>query len=159
MNSWSRGDDNGSGTVYVHASHRIPSRDLVVIIYTRDEMAQEVQVDSGVTSVHAGGVSSLSPDHPEHGEASKSLRLSVPVPLRTYVNRGTGDRKNVAQAFKMLEDELIVAAGLNGSETFKRISSRLPKMFPTREECQHATVNCWIELWGEIEKAKREKAA
>jgi hypothetical protein len=32
MNSWSRGDDNGSGTVYVHASHRIPSRDLVVIM-------------------------------------------------------------------------------------------------------------------------------
>jgi len=132
-------------------------------IYTRDEMAQAenvepIRVASGPSSDDPAG-SSLSPDNPEH-ERGPSLPVpSVPVPLRVYVNRGTGDRKNVTQAFKYLEDELILAAGLNGSETFRRITARLPKMFHTREECRAATINCWLELWSEIEKAKAGRAA
>ena len=129
-------------------------------IYTRDEMAQadSVRVPSPDSSSVSGDRASYT-DNPERsGEPDLPARRSVPVPLREFVNRGTGNRKNLAAAFKFLEDELIQTLGLNGSELFKQITSRLPKTFSTREACSAATIDCWLELWGEIEKVRREAA-
>jgi phage recombination protein Bet len=133
-------------------------------IYTRDEMAQAEQFRVELPFQSSEEGLDHTPDNPDHERGPSPAQAhvpgpSVPVPLRVYVNRGTGDRKNVAQAFKYLEDELILSAGLNGSETFKRITSRLPRVYPTREACQAATINCWLELWSEIEKAKAARAA
>ena len=114
-------------------------------IYTRDEMAQADNV--------------IAIKKPEERVTVELEERSIPVPLRQFVNRGTGDRKNVTAAFKFLEDELIQAAGLNGAETFKQITIRLPRTFKTKQECAAATVGCWLELYGEVERALKTRSA
>ena len=130
-------------------------------IYTRDEMAQAEQLRVELSA--SGCTPSADPicnsDNPEHESGSLSAGRSVPVPLRAFVNRGTGDRKNVTAAMNFLEHELIQVAGLNGSAIFKTITNRLPRTYRTREECHAAVVGCWLELWAEIEKLRQERAA
>lgn len=83
---------------------------------------------------------------------------SIPVPLRQFVNRGTGDRRNVAAAFQFLQDQFIQAFGAAGQEMFSKRHLQLPRVFKTREECQMATIQCWLDMWQQIQSAG-ERAA
>jgi len=137
-------------------------------IYTRDEMQQAESLEAakasqGVTNSSAVASHSDSPAPPprasgdsEHGAGPVSAR-SVPVPLRVFVNKGTGDRKNVAAAFEFLRKELEFAAGGPGAILFDRLTLALPRTFKTRDECAHATVNCWLDLWEQVEIARKSR--
>lgn len=85
--------------------------------------------------------------------------ISIPVPLRQFVNRGTGNRQNVAAAFRFLQDQYLEAFGLPGKALFDAKQIRLPRVFKTREECASATVQCWLDMWQEIEQGRKGAAA
>ena len=139
-------------------------------IYTRDEMQQAETLEAakasqGVTT-SAAASNSDSPAPPprvagnsDHGAGvvrATDVR-SVPVPLRAFVNKGTGDRKNVAAAFEFLKKELEFAGGGPGAILFDRITLALPRTFRSKEECAAATVNCWLDLWEQVEKARKSR--
>lgn len=140
-------------------------------IYTGDEMAQaqsfEVEKASPAAASSAEHSASNSDSRPvfppsaavhsDHGAGS--LPRSVPVQLRVFVNKGTGDRKNVTAAFEFLRRELQFAAGGPGALTFDRLTLALPRTFPTKEACYQATVNCWLDLWEQVVEARKVLAA
>lgn len=126
-------------------------------IYTREEMAQ-----SKVVSISGSepGSSLRQPELiPDHASGVTSLPRSVPVPLRVFVNRGIGDRRNVANAFQFLRQELFRAAGEAGDATYRRMHLRLPRTFLTREECREAHIKLWLEMWQAVLDARKAIAS
>ena len=138
-------------------------------IYTRDEMQQAEVLEAEKASqavlppVEASASNSGSSvvfppstkGDSDHGAGVETR--PVPVQLRVFVNRGTGERKNIGAAFKFLQDELIFAAGPAGQQVFDRITLVLPRTFRTKEECHDATINCWLDLWEQVEKARKAR--
>jgi len=138
-------------------------------IYTRDEMQQAESLEAAKASpagpsipAEAAASNSGSPTFPpsvagdpDHG-AGVGTR-SVPVQLRQFVNRGTGDRKNVAACFEFLKRELEFAAGGPGAIIFDRITLALPRTFKTKEECHAVTVEGWLDLWEQVEIARKAR--
>ena len=96
--------------------------------------------------------------NPEHGGGA--LPPSVPLPVRSFIVNGTcGSRENVRAAFGFLQLELEKALGPEGTAAFRRIYSRLPRVFKSREACSSATIACWCELWAAVEAGRKWEAA
>lgn len=137
-------------------------------IYTHDEMQQAEVLEAakaspgGLSPTEPAASNSDSPTPPpsagnsDHGVVERDSRRSVPIPLRQFVNKGTGDRKNVAAAFEFLKRELEFAGG-PGAIVFDRITLALPRTFQTKEACNSATVNCWLDLWEQVEIARKAR--
>lgn len=127
-------------------------------IYTRDEMQQAdvIAIDRPKTSDSA--VSSDPVRDSEHaGVRGSASARPVPFQLQVFVQAGTGDRKNVAAAFEFLKRELEFASGGTGAILFDRITLALPRTFPTKEACNAATVGCWLDLWEQVEIARKAR--
>ena len=138
-------------------------------IYTMDEMQQAAleaeKASPNVTTIASGSSASNSggagfppsPADPERGAGS--IARPVPSQLQVFVSKGTGDRRNVAAAFEFIKRELLWIGGLDAEQIFDRITLALPRIFKSKEACFSATVNCWLDLWEEVEKARKEVAA
>jgi phage recombination protein Bet len=136
-------------------------------LYTSDEMAQ---ANSGVSEAAShrtapaqltlvNGGSGANPDH--GGDSDNPSDPAVPLPLQGFIQSdGTvGDRRNVESCFRFLEGELEAALGEPGRELFRSIHWKLPRVFKSKQALNDATLQCWFELWAEVEKAKALKVA
>ena len=117
--------------------------------------------EESISGSLAGGTSEPRParaasnspgDNPERrgGDA----KPSVPAPLQPFVDAGFGDRRNVQAAFGFLQVELEHAHGAEGTAQFRRIYLRLPRIFPSKEACAKAHLNCWLEMWAAVKRGK-----
>jgi phage recombination protein Bet len=69
-----------------------------------------------------------------------------------------GRTKLISETMRQLQNMFIEAAGPAGDKRFYKLTSRLPKIFPTREECAQKTILCWLELCAELEQLKKAEA-
>jgi phage recombination protein Bet len=94
------------------------------------------------------------------GRGGEHARI-IPAPLQPFLIDGrVGSHRNVKAAFRFIQGELENVLGVReGAATFRRIYMRLPRIFKTREACNAATLNCWCELWAEVERAEKREAA
>lgn len=108
---------------------------------------------AGVTSEPrpARAASNSPGDNPDRGGGSAR---SIPAPLQPFVDAGFGDRRNVQAAFGFLQVELEHAHGAEGTAQFRRIYLRLPRIFKSKEACERATLNCWLEMWAVVKRGK-----
>jgi RecT family len=92
---------------------------------------------------------------PEYLRLPAGSRGGRPVPpqLQGFVARAT-ERKTVIAALKYLHDEMLAVAGIEGGRIFQRMTLRIPRTFPTREACAAANVECWLDIWDELQKLK-----
>jgi hypothetical protein len=83
------------------------------------------------------------------------VQSSRPVPpqLQGFVARAT-ERKTVVAALKYLHDEMLAVGGIEGGRIFQRITLRVPRSFRTREACAAANIECWLDIWDELQKLK-----
>lgn len=79
---------------------------------------------------------------------------SVPAPLQPFVDAGFGNRRNVQAAFGFLQVELEHALGTEGTAQFRRIYLGLPRIFPSKEACAKAHLDCWLEMWAAVRRGK-----
>ena len=107
---------------------------------------------AGVTSEPrpARAASNSPGDNPERrgGDA----KPSVPAPLQPFVDAGFGNRRNVQAAFGFPQVELSHALGAEGTAAFRRIYLRLPRIFPSKEACAKAHLDCWLEMWAAVKR-------
>ena len=106
---------------------------------------------AGVTSEPrpARAASNSPGDNPDRGGGSAR---SIPAPLQPFVDAGFGDRRNVQAAFGFLQVELEHAHGAEGTAAFRRIYLRLPRIFPSKEACAKAHLDCWLEMWAAVKR-------
>ena len=83
---------------------------------------------------------------------------NVPPALQPFIAAGFGDRRNVQACFGFMQGELEHAHGEAGTRMFRDIYLRLPRIFKTKEACQRATLDCWLEMWEAIGAEKKEAA-
>lgn len=98
---------------------------------------------------------STSDFQPDHGAGLSLPSSSRPVPpqLQGFVARAT-ERKTVVAALKYLHDEMLAVGGIEGGRIFQRITLRVPRSFRTREACAAANIECWLDIWDELQKLK-----
>lgn len=131
-------------------------------LYTPEETQAQVIAISGSSA----GASSETLPHRETspgddpGRGGEAARI-IPAPLQPFLIDGrVGSHRNVKAAFRFIQGELENTLGVReGAETFRKIYMRLPRIFKTREACNAATLNCWCELWAEVERAEKREAA
>ncbi len=102
--------------------------------------------------------------HPPEGASVDDLmppKREVPEELRDAVSKlRAGDFWVSRITWKFLEDEMITAAGEAGADSFKRTTARLRERFPKGTAIPtEDMVNCWLDLWEDLEGARRHKAA
>jgi phage recombination protein Bet len=131
-------------------------------LYTPEETQAQVIAISGSsasasseTQPHRDGTPGDDP-----GRGGEHARI-IPAPLQPFLIDGrVGSHRNVKAAFRFIQGELENALGVReGAATFRKIYMRLPRIFKTREACNAATLNCWCELWAEVERAEKQEAA
>ncbi len=134
-NGWAKSSKRGndippqSGIISISASS----------VPTSEGKPRRVPTQPGDYAVRGGEVSDIS---------------SVPAPLQPFVEAGFGNRRNVQAAFGFLQVELEHALGAEGTAAFRRIYLRLPRIFPSKEACAKAHLNCWLEMWAAVQKGR-----
>ena len=88
-------------------------------------------------------------------------KRDVPEELRDAVEKlRAGDFGVTKITFEFLQREMTEAAGRAGDDSYMRTTTRLRERFPKGTAIPpEDMINCWLDLWGDLETAKRTKQA
>jgi phage recombination protein Bet len=128
-------------------------------LYTPEEMEKAEAKSLRVVSAQARNDraplagSKLPLEMPVRGDVD--LR-PIPAPLQPFIEPGGAiPYKNQTAGFEFIRAELQDKLGHEeGTRVFNSIRFRLPRVFPTKEACQAATLRAWLEMWSFVEQGR-----